>query len=89
MLYTRSITMCDDDWGYFIDIDDTQSNQVSHKMVESYYTKTTPYCLYQWLSETYLRALDIPRRNTIKDSCVCSTFVTTFTLGSIMLCFII
>ena len=88
MLYKRTTIMCDDDWGHFIDMDDMQLNPVSHKIVyagEPYYTTPT----YQWLSETYLMALEIPRRNVIKDSCVCSTFVTTLTVGSIMLCFII
>jgi hypothetical protein len=95
MLYKRTTIMVDDDWGHFIDIDDTPMNKINlgyHKMVynvDPHYTTTNPYCLYQMLSETYLMALEIPIRNTIKDSCICSTFVTTFTLGSIMLCFII
>ena len=80
MLYKRA--MCDDDWGHFIDMDDIQSSQVCHKNAEPHYTRTTTY---QWLSETYLMSLEIPR---IKDSCICSTFVTTLTVGSIMLCFI-
>ena len=83
MLYKRSTVLCDDDWGHFIDVDDIPLKQVSHKIVESYYTTTTPF---QWLSETCLMAIEIPR---INDSCICSTFVTTFTLGSIMLCFIL
>ena len=89
MLYQKSTIIRDDDWGHFIDIDDMQINQVSHKMVctaEPYYTSTTSF---QWLSETYIMSLEILKKNPIKDSCVCSTFVTTFTLGSIMLCFII
>jgi hypothetical protein len=85
MLYKRSTVICDDDWGHFIDIDDTQINRVSHKIAEPYYTTTTPFCIYNLLSETYLMSLEIPR---IKDSCICSTFVTTLTIGSIMLCFI-
>jgi hypothetical protein len=89
MLYKRTTIMGDDDWGHFIDIDDTTINKISHKMVDAYYTTTTPFCLYQWLSETYIMALEIPSKSIIKDSCICSTFVTTFTLGSIMLCFII
>ena len=91
MLYKSATILGDEDWGYFIDVDDTPINKISHKMVDSYYTATTttPFCLYQWLSETYLIALEIPRKSTIKNSCICSTFVTTFTLGSIMLCFII
>ena len=87
MLYKRTSILVDDDWGYFIDIDDIQSSQVSNK-IEQYYT-TTPYCLYQWLSEKYIMTLDIPRKNPIKGSCICSTFVTTVTMGSIMVCFII
>ena len=83
MLYKRSTVMCDDDWGHFIDMDDIPLKQVSHKIVEPYYTTTTTFL---WLSETCLRALEIPR---INKSCICSTFVTTFTLGSIILCFII
>jgi hypothetical protein len=89
MLYKSATILGDEDWGYFIDVDDIPLKQVSHKIVEQYYTATTPFCLYQWLSETYIMALEIPRKSTIKDSCICSTFVTTFTLGSIMLCFII
>ena len=69
MLYKRSPIMCDDDWGHFIDMDDMQNKQVSHKIVEPHYTTTTTFCLY--------------------NSCICSTFVTTLTLGSIMLCFIL
>ena len=87
MLYKRYTIVCDNDydWGHFVDIDDTPINtinQVSHKMVDPYYTRTSTF---KWLSETCLMALEIPR---IKDSCICSTFLTTFTLGSIMLCFI-
>lgn len=96
MLYKRSTIMCDDDyaydWGHFIDIDDApinKINQVSRKMVynvDAYYTATTSF---PWLSESYLMTLEIPQRNPINDSCLCSTIVTTFTLGSIMLCFLI
>jgi hypothetical protein len=84
----------DYDWGHFIDIDDIPMNTsslVSHQMVynvDTCYTTTTNHCLYQWLNETYRMAVEIPRKNTIKDSCICSTFVTTFTLGSIILCLI-
>jgi hypothetical protein len=87
MLYKRPTAICDDDydWGHFIDMDDmpiNQSSQVCHKITESHYTKTTTY---QWLRETSLIALEIP---IIKDSCICSTLVTTLTVGSLMVCFI-
>ena len=83
MLYKRSTVMCDDDWGHFIDMDDIPLKQVSHKIGEPYYPTTTPFCL---LSETCLEALVIPR---INNSCICSTFVTSLTMGSIILCLIL
>ena len=83
MLYKRTTIVGDDDWGHFIDMDDIQIKQVSHKIVEPYYTTTTTF---QLMCETCLRAFEIPR---INNSCICSTFVTTCTLGTIMLCFIL
>lgn len=82
MLYKRPSVMCDDDWGHFIDMDDIPLKQVSHKIVKPYYATTTPFNL---ISKTGLMVIEIPR---IKNSCICSAFVTTLTLGSIMLCFI-
>ena len=91
MLYKRSTVMCDDDWGHFIDMDDTPLNKKSRVLYagEPYHATTTSFCIYNFLSETYLMACEIPIRTTINDSCICSAFVTTFTLGSIMLCFIL
>jgi hypothetical protein len=87
MLYKRYTIVCDNDydWGHFIDMDDmpiNTSSQVCHKIAKPPYTRTPTF---QWLSETCLMALEIPR---IKDSCICSTLLTTLTVGSIMLCFI-
>jgi hypothetical protein len=80
MLYKRAI--CDDDWGQFIDIDDTPIHKSNYKGV----SKTGPTYIYKLLSETCLILIDIPRRNTIKDNCICSTIIT---LGSAaMLCFL-
>ena len=81
MLYKRATG--DDDWGQFIDIDDTpiHKSQIYKKGV----SKTAPSYMYKWLSETCLIIIEIPRRNTIKDNCICSTILT---VGSIMLCFI-
>jgi hypothetical protein len=78
MLYKRAI--CDDDWGQFIDIDDTPiyKSQIYKKGVGASY-------MYKWLSETCLIIIEIPIRNTIKNNCICSTIIT---VGSIMLCFI-
>jgi len=79
--------MCDADydWGHFIDMDDMPINtigQVCHKISKTPYTRRTTY---QWLRETSLIALEIP---IINDSCICSTLVTTLTVGSLMVCFI-
>lgn len=78
MLYKRAIG--DDDWGQFIDIDDIpiHKNPIYNKGTGQSY-------MYKLLSETCLIIIEIPRRNTIKDNCICSTILT---VGSIMLCFI-
>ena len=95
MLYKRATG--DDDWGQFIEIDDTspihtspihtrpiyKSNYIPQKKVLS---KPETSYMYKWLSETCLIIIEIPRRNTIKHNCICSTIVT---VGSIMLCFIV
>jgi hypothetical protein len=80
MLYKRAI--CDDDWGQFIDIDDTPiyKSQIYKKGVGASY-------MYKWFNETYLIIIEIPRKYTIKYNCICSTIITTFTVGSVMLCF--
>jgi len=87
MLYKNTTIMYDDDydWGHFIDMDDTPinlSSHVCHKISKPPYTRTTTY---QWLRETSLIALEIP---IINDTCICSTLVTTLTVGSLMVCFI-
>jgi len=81
MLYKRTDLMCDDDWGHFIDMDDTpihKSNYIPRN-------GSGPSYMYKLLSETCLIIIEIPRRNTIKYNCICSTILT---VGSIMLCFI-
>jgi len=82
MLYKRVIG--DDDWGQFIDIDDTPIHKSNHIPRNG----IGPTYMYKLLSETCLIIIEIPRRNTIKDNCICSTIITAFTLGSVMLCFI-
>ena len=81
MLYKRAIG--DDDWGQFIDIDDTPIHK--SPIYKSNYNGAGPSYMYKLLSETCLIIIEIPRRNTIKDNCICSTILT---VGSIMLCFI-
>ena len=79
MLYKRAIG--DDDWGQFIDIDDAPIHKSNYIPRHG----TGPSYVYKLLSETCLVILEIPRRNTIKDNCICSTIIT---ISSVMLCFI-
>ena len=88
MLYKRTTLMCNDDWGYFIDIDDTPINKINKGSFNSESHNTTT-STFQWLNETYITSLEIPRKNIINTNCICSIFVTTFTLGSIVCCFVI
>lgn len=81
MLYKRAI--CDDDWGQFIDIDDTPIHK--SPIYKSNYNSTETSYMYKWFIETCLIIIEIPRRNTIKNNCICSTIIT---FGSVMLCFI-
>jgi len=81
MFYKRS--MGDDDWGQFIDIDDTPIYKSP-----IYKKKIGPSYMYKLLSETCLVIIKIPIKSIIKDNCICSTIITAFTVGYFMLCFI-
>jgi len=78
MFYKKTIG--DDEWGYFIDIDDTPI----HKSL-IYQKKEEPLNIYKWLRETCFIIVEITIKNTIKHNCICSTIIT---IGSVMLCFI-
>jgi hypothetical protein len=84
MLYKRALG--DDDWGQFIDIDDTQIH-TSPIHTSNYISRNGagPSYMYKLFSETCLIIIEIPRRNKIKHNCICSTIIM---LGSVMLCFI-